>query len=111
MTEYRVAIQVPGLPLEEPDSWELVVQHLETQPEDVGAVLSWDDPTTARFTLALQATLPQAAADIAWTMVMSALSLADRPYFGRPKVLDVQLVDVEAEDAEVREVVHRTKRD
>jgi len=75
--EYRIFVQVPGVPLADEASWERLIDWLERSHGDLGPVISWDDSTTARITVATDAEDAAAAAEVASTTVSRALHAAD----------------------------------
>jgi hypothetical protein len=70
--EYRIFVQIPGVLLADEASWERLIGWLEHNHGDLGPVISWDDCTTARITVATD-TEDAAAAEIASSAVSRAL--------------------------------------
>jgi hypothetical protein len=75
--EYRIFVQIPGVPLAEEASWERLIGWLEHNHGDLGPVISWDDSTTARITVATDAEDAAAAAEVASGAVSRALHATD----------------------------------
>jgi hypothetical protein len=75
--EYRIFIQVPGVSLADDPSWERLIGWLESSHPDMGPVISWDDSTTARITLATDAEDAAGAAEVASGAVARALHATD----------------------------------
>lgn len=75
--EYRIFVQIPGVPLADEPSWERLIGWLERNHGDLGPVLSWDDSTTARITVATDAEDAAAAAEVASSAVSRALHATD----------------------------------
>lgn len=75
--EYRIFVQVPGLPLAAEASWERLIGWLEANHSNLGPVISWDDSTTARITVATDAEDAAAAAEVASGAVSRALRATD----------------------------------
>lgn len=92
--EYRIFVQIPGLPLAEEASWERVIGWLESNHGDLGPVISWDDGTTARITVATDAEDAAAAAEIASGAVSRALHATELGAL-YPHAIEVESVDAE----------------
>ena len=75
--EYRIFVQIPGVPLADEALWERLIAWLEHNHGDLGPVISWDDSTTARITVATDAQDAAAAAEIASGAVARALHATD----------------------------------
>jgi hypothetical protein len=75
--EYRIFVQIPGVPLADEASWERLIGWLEHNHRDLGPVISWDDSVTARITVATDAEDAAAAAEIASGAVSRALHATD----------------------------------
>jgi hypothetical protein len=75
--EYRIFVEIPGVPLADEASWERLIGWLERNHGDLGPVISWDDSTTARITVATDAEDAAAAAEIASGAVSRALHATD----------------------------------
>lgn len=75
--EYRIFVQVSGPPLTPEASWERLIGWLEANHGDLGPVISWDDSTTARITVATDAEDAAAAAEVASSAVSRALHATD----------------------------------
>jgi hypothetical protein len=73
--EYRIFVQIPGVLLADEASWERLIGWLEHNHGDLGPVISWDDCTTARITVATEDAA--AAAEIASSAVSRALHATD----------------------------------
>jgi hypothetical protein len=56
--EYRIFVQIPGVPLADEGSWERLIGWLERNHADLGPVISWDDSTTAASRLPLTPRMP-----------------------------------------------------
>ena len=90
--EYRIFVQIPGVPLEDEASWERLIGWLEHNHGDLGPVISWDDSTTARITVATDAEDAAAAAEIASGAVSRALHATDLGAL-YPRAIEVESVD------------------
>ncbi len=75
--EYRIFVHVPGLQLAAEASWERLIGWLEANHGELGPVISWDDSTTARITVATDAEDAAAAAEVAAGVVSRALHDTD----------------------------------
>jgi hypothetical protein len=67
----------PSVPLADEPSWERLIGWLEHNHGDLGPVISWDDGTTARITVATDAEDAAAAVEIATGAVSRALHATD----------------------------------
>jgi hypothetical protein len=89
MTEYRLWITIPDLPIEGEDRWAPFIDHLERSC-DYGAVLGWDG-ADARVTLSLaaedEAAATQAVVD-AITVALHETGLGDH----YPSAVEVETV-------------------
>ncbi len=90
--EYRIFVHIPDLPLAEEASWERLIGWLEDNHGDLGPVISWDDSTTARITIATEAQDAAAAAEVASGAVSRALHAADLGAL-YPHAIEVEAVD------------------
>lgn len=90
--EYRIFVQIPGVPLADEASWERLIGWLESHHGDLGPVISWDDGTTARVTVATDAEDAAAAAEIASGAVSRALHATDLGAL-YPRAIEVEQAD------------------
>jgi len=90
--EYRIFIQIPGVLLADEASWERLIAWLEFNHGDLGPVISWDDSSTARITVATDAEDAAAAAEIASGAVSRALHAADLGAL-YPRAIEVEPTD------------------
>jgi hypothetical protein len=90
--EYRIFVQIPGVPLEDEASWERLIGWLEHNHGDLGPVISWDDGMTALVTIATDAEDAAAAAEIASGAVSRALHATDLGAL-YPRAIEVESVD------------------
>jgi hypothetical protein len=90
--EYRIFVQIPGVPLAEEASWERLIGWLEQNHGDLGPVISWDDSTTARITVAIDAEDAAAAAEVASGAVSRALHAVDLGAL-YPRAIEVEPAD------------------
>jgi hypothetical protein len=91
--EYRIFVQIPGVPLADEASWERLIGWLERNHADLGPVISWDDSTTACVTVATDAE-DAAAAEIASGAVSRALHATDLGAL-YPRAIEVEPADAE----------------
>jgi hypothetical protein len=91
--EYRIFVQVSGLPLTAEASWERLIGWLEANHGDLGPVISWDDGTTARITVATDAEDAAAAAEVASSAVSRALHATDLGAL-YPRTIEIEPADV-----------------
>ncbi len=89
--ECRIFVQISGVPLAEEASWERLIGWLEHNHGDLGPVISWDDSTTARITVATHAEDAAAAAEIASGAVSRALHATGLGAL-YPRAIEVELV-------------------
>ncbi len=90
--EYRIFVQIPGVLLADEASWERLIGWLEHNHGDLGPVISWDDSTTARITIATYAEDAAAAAEIASGAVFRALHATDLGEL-YPRAIEVEPAD------------------
>lgn len=90
--EYRIFIQIPGVPLANEASWERLIGWLESNHGNLGPVISWEDSTTARITVATDAEDAAAAAEVASGAVSRALHATDLGAL-YPHAIEVEPVD------------------
>jgi hypothetical protein len=90
--EYRIFVQIPGVPLADEASWERLISWLERNHADLGPVISWDDSTTACVTVATDAEDAAAAAEIASGAVSRALHATDLGAL-YPRAIEVESAD------------------
>lgn len=90
--EYRIFVQIPGVHFADEASWERLIGWLEGNHGDLGPVISWDDSTTARITVATNAEDAAAAAEVATGAVSRALHAADLGAL-YPRAIEVESVD------------------
>jgi hypothetical protein len=90
--ECRIFVQIPGVPLADEASWERLIGWLERNHADLGPVISWDDSTTARITVATDAEDAAAAAEIASGAVSRALHATDLGAL-YPRAIEVEPAD------------------
>lgn len=90
--EYRIYVQIPGVPLADEASWERLIGWLEHHHGGLGPVISWDDSTTARITVATDAEDAAAAAEIASGAVSRALHATDLGAL-YPRAIEVEPAD------------------
>ncbi|HEY7831104.1 MAG TPA: hypothetical protein VIC06_11125 [Solirubrobacteraceae bacterium] len=90
--EYRIFVQIPGVRLADEASWERLIGWLEGNHGDLGPVISWDDSTTARITVATNAEDAAAAAEVATGAVSRALHATDLGAL-YPHAIEVESVD------------------
>src|SRR5580692_7014663 len=90
--EYRIFVQTLSIPVAEETSWERLIGWLEHHHGDLGPVISWDDSTTARITVATDAEDAAAAAEIASGAVSRALHATDLGAL-YPSTIEVEPVD------------------
>lgn len=90
--EYRIFVQIPGVPLADEASWERLIGWLEGNHGDLGPVISWDDSTTARITVATDAEDAAAAVEVASGAVSRALHATDLGAL-YPRAIEVEFVD------------------
>ncbi|HEY7960409.1 MAG TPA: hypothetical protein VID29_00675 [Solirubrobacteraceae bacterium] len=90
--EYRIFVQISGVPLENEASWERLIGWLELNHGDLGPVISWDDNTTARITVATDAEDAAAAAEIASSAVSRALHATDLGAL-YPRAIEIEALD------------------
>jgi len=90
--ECRIFVQIPGVRLADEASWARLIGWLEHNHADLGPVISWDDATTARITVATDAEDAAAAAEIASGAVSRALHATDLGAL-YPRAIEVELVD------------------
>jgi hypothetical protein len=90
--EYRIFVQIPGVPLADEASWERLIGWLEHNHADLGPVISWDDSTTARITIATDAEDAAAAAEMASGAVARALHATDLGAL-YPQAIEVEPAD------------------
>ncbi len=90
--EYRIFVQIPGVPLDDEASWERLIGWLESNHGDLGPVISWDDSTTARITVATDAEDAAAAVEVASGAVSRALHATDLGAL-YPRAIEVESVD------------------
>jgi len=90
--EYRIFVQIPGVPLADEASWERLIGWLERNHGDLGPVISWDDSTTARITVATDAEDAAAAAEIASGTVSHALHVTDLGAL-YPRAIEIEPVE------------------
>jgi hypothetical protein len=78
--EYRVAIEIPGLSINETARWQPLAAHLETFHGALGPVVAWRDEYVLAVTVAIDAETPVDAvttAVLATTDSLSAVGLGD----------------------------------
>jgi hypothetical protein len=90
--EYRIFVQIPGVPLEDEASWERLIGWLEHNHGHLGPVISWDDSMTALVTIATDAEDAAAAAEIASGAVSRALHATDLGAL-YPRAIEIESVD------------------
>jgi hypothetical protein len=90
--EYRIFVQIPGIALADEASWERLIGWLEHNHGNLGPVISWDDGTTARITVATDAEDAAAAAEIASGAVSRALHATDLGVL-YPRAIEVEPAD------------------
>ena len=90
--EYRIFVQIPGVPLADEASWERLIGWLERNHADLGPVISWDDSTTACVTVATDAEDTAAAAEIASGAVSRALHATDLGAL-YPRAIEIESAD------------------
>jgi hypothetical protein len=90
--ECRIFVQIPSVPLADEASWGRLIGWLEHNHGDLGPVISWDDATTARITVATDAEDAAAAAEIASCAVSRALHATDLGAL-YPRAIEVELVN------------------
>ncbi len=90
--EYRIFVQIPGVPLSDEASWERLIGRLESHHADFGPVISWGDSTTACVTVATDAEDVAAAAEIASGAVSRALRATDLGAL-YPRAIEVEPAD------------------
>jgi hypothetical protein len=90
--EYRIFVQIPGVPLDDEASWERLIGWLESNHGNLGPVISWDDSMTARITVATDAEDAAAAVEVASGAVSRALHATDLGAL-YPRAIEVESVD------------------
>ncbi len=90
--EYRIFVLVPGVPLADESAWERLIGWLERNHGELGPVISWDDSTTARITVATNAEDAAAAAEMASSAVARALHAIDLGVL-YPRAIEVEAVN------------------
>jgi hypothetical protein len=90
--EYRIFVQIPGVSLADEASWERLIGWLEHNHGNLGPVISWDDSTTARITVATEAEDAAAAAEMASGAVARALHASDLGAL-YPRAIEVEPAD------------------
>jgi hypothetical protein len=90
--EFRIFVQILGVPVAEETSWERLIGWLERNHGDLGPVISWDDSTTARITVATDAEDAAAAAEVASGAVSRALHATDLGAL-YPRTIEVEPAD------------------
>lgn len=90
--EYRVFVQIPGVALADEASWERLIGWLERSHGDLGPVISWDNSTTARITVATDAEDAAAAAEVAAGAVSRALHATNLGAL-YPRAIEVEPAD------------------
>lgn len=92
--EYRIFAQIPGVPLANEASREHLIGWLEHNHGDLGPVISWDDSTTARITVATDAEDASASPEVASdSMLDRAWEHGRRPSRGAGWLLHLLLLD------------------
>ena len=95
MTEYRLWITVPDLPLEQEQGWEPLIEFLERRHGELGPVLSWDGEGGATVVIALDSDSEAHAARTGVDVIADALH---RTGLGSryPQLVEVEKTLIEA---------------
>src|ERR1700674_3610020 len=87
--KYRVAIEIPGVPLNEIARWQPLAPHLEAFHGALGPVVAWRDEHVLAVTVATDAETPVDAVTTAVLATTESLSAVDLGEF-YPTAIDVR---------------------
>jgi hypothetical protein len=93
--KYRVAIEIPGVPVNETARWEPLAAHLEAFHGGLGPVVAWRDEHVLAVIVATDADTPLDAVTTAVVATTESLRAIDLCEF-YPTAIDVRNADTDA---------------